>query len=171
MVAPNSPSERANASTVPTIMPGSVRGSVIVINTRQRPAPSVRAACSSLRSTPSSPRRIARTISGNDITAAAMTAPRQLKAKLMPNHSYRRSPINPRRPMAMRSRYPTTTGGSTSGKCRRLSSSALPGNLQRTSNQAKKIPKGKLNATAREETFRLSSTACHSGSVNIIRKS
>ncbi|CSF70416.1 Uncharacterised protein [Shigella sonnei] len=99
MVAPNSPRERAKASTVPTIIPGKVSGNVIVKKTRQRPAPSVLAACSSLTSTPSSARRIARTISGNDMTAAARTAPRQLKAKVIPNQSYRRSPINPRRPI------------------------------------------------------------------------
>ncbi|MNR16796.1 hypothetical protein D3C85_1334230 [compost metagenome] len=101
MVAPNSPSERANASTVPTIIPGSVRGSVMVKNTRQRPAPKVRAACSSLMSTPSSARRMARTISGNDITAAAITAPRQLKANVRPNQSYKYWPIKPRRPIAI----------------------------------------------------------------------
>ena len=171
MVAPNSPSERAKANTVPTIMPGKVSGSVMVRNTRQRPAPSVRAACSSRISTPSSARRIARTISGKDITAAARTAPRQLKAKVRPNQSYSHSPIKPRRPMEISSRYPTTTGGNTSGRWRTLSSRALPGNFTRTSNQAKNTPKGKLSATAREETFRLSSTACHSGSVNIIRES
>lgn len=71
----------------------------LIKKTRQRPAPSVLAACSSLTSTPSSARRIARTISGNDMTAAARTAPRQLKAKVIPNQSYRRSPINPRRPI------------------------------------------------------------------------
>lgn len=59
-------------------------------------------------------------------------------------------------------------GGNTSGRCSTLSSRALPGNVQRTSNQAKKIPNGRLNSTAREETFRLNKTACHSGSVSII---
>lgn len=80
---------------------------------------------------------MARTISGKDITAAASTAPRQLKAKLMPNQSYSQLPINPRRPMATSSRYPTTTGGSTSGRWRRLSSSALPGKVRLTSSQEK----------------------------------
>ncbi|SSN11321.1 Uncharacterised protein [Klebsiella pneumoniae] len=168
MVAPNSPNERAKASTVPTIIPGRVNGNVMVKNTRQRLAPRVLAACSSLTSTPSSARRMARTISGKDITAAASTAPRQLKAKLMPNQSYSQLPINPRRPMATSSRYPTTTGGSTSGRWRILSSSALPGKVRRTSSQEKKMPKGRLKATAREETFRLSSTACHSGSLRNI---
>ena len=168
IVAPNSPSERAKASTVPTIMPGSVNGNVIVKNTRQRPAPRVRAACSSLMSTPSSARRMARTISGKDITAAASTAPRQLNAKLRPNQSYSQLPIKPRRPIAISKRYPTTTGGNTSGRWRMLSSSALPGKSRRTSSQEKKMPKGKLSTTAREETFRLSSTACHSGSLKNI---
>ena len=37
-----------------------------------------------------------------------------------------------------------------------------------TGKPAKKIPNGRLNSTAREETFRLNKTACHSGSVSII---
>ncbi len=68
-------------------MPGSVSGSVMVKKTRQRPAPSVRAACSSRISTASSASRMARTISGKAITAEASAAPRQLKAKLKPNQS------------------------------------------------------------------------------------
>ena len=61
-----------------------------------------------------------------------------------------------------------TTGGNTSGRWRMLSSSALPGKSRRTSSQEKKMPKGKLSTTAREETFRLNSTACHSGSLKNI---
>ncbi|CAI2441469.1 Uncharacterised protein [Serratia entomophila] len=101
MVAPNSPSERAKASTTPTITPGNDSGSVMVKNTRHGLAPSVRAACSSRVSTASSANRMARTISGNATTAEASAAPRQLKLKLKPNQSYSHSPITPRRPRAI----------------------------------------------------------------------
>uniref|UniRef100_A0A6V7KEK7 Uncharacterized protein n=1 Tax=Bracon brevicornis TaxID=1563983 RepID=A0A6V7KEK7_9HYME len=85
MVAPNSPSERANANTVPATMPGNERGNVMVKKTHQGLAPSVLAASSNRVSTASSARRIARTIRGNAITEEASAAPRQLK--LRPNHS------------------------------------------------------------------------------------
>ena len=51
MVAPNSPMARANDSTAPAMMPGAISGSVTVRKTRAGLAPSVPAACSSLRST------------------------------------------------------------------------------------------------------------------------
>ncbi len=64
IVAPNSPSERANASNTPTATPGKAKGNVTVRNTRQREAPSVRAAHSSFGGTASSDSLIARTIKG-----------------------------------------------------------------------------------------------------------
>src|SRR5216684_2994196 len=71
MVAPNSPIALAKPSTMPASTPGSASGSVMVRNTRQGAAPSVSAACSSLRSTASIDSLIGRTSNGNDI------APRQ----------------------------------------------------------------------------------------------
>ncbi len=47
MVAPNSPRLRANDSIVPVMIPGTIRGKVIVKNTLTGEAPSVAAACSS----------------------------------------------------------------------------------------------------------------------------
>ena len=46
IVAPNSPSARAKASTAPAVSPRAASGSVIVQNARQGPAPRVRATCS-----------------------------------------------------------------------------------------------------------------------------
>src|SRR5690348_1814941 len=87
MVAPNSPTLRAKPKIAPVRMPGAISGKVIVQNTRQRDAPSVRAAASSRRSMVSSDRRIARAINGKPITAEASAAPFQLKATVKPNVS------------------------------------------------------------------------------------
>ena len=46
MVAPNSPKLLANARMMPVMIPGSIRGRVMVKNTRNGPAPRVRAASS-----------------------------------------------------------------------------------------------------------------------------
>ena len=46
IVAPNSPSARAQHSTAPAAMPGATSGSVTRRNAVQRPAPSVAAASS-----------------------------------------------------------------------------------------------------------------------------
>jgi len=66
-------------------------------------APSVPAASSSLGSTASIASRIARTISGKAITAAASAAPVQRKAKVKPNQSQRVAPTQPRPPTVKRS--------------------------------------------------------------------
>ena len=67
-------------------------------NTSSGFAPSVRAACSSRGSMASIDRRMARTISGNDITAAAMAAPCQVKATVTSNVASSQAPIGPFRP-------------------------------------------------------------------------
>src|SRR3546814_10564887 len=58
IVAPNSPSALANASTVPATMPGHASGNVTLRNTRHGVAPSVAAACSRRRSADSIDNRI-----------------------------------------------------------------------------------------------------------------
>jgi hypothetical protein len=103
MVAPNSPSALAKASTVPAAMPGIARGSVTVANTQSGDAPSVAAASSLLRSIASMARRMARTIRGKLITAAASAAPVQRNDRTMPNVCSRNSPRGPRRPNKIRS--------------------------------------------------------------------
>ena len=87
IVAPNSPKLRAKESIVPVIMPGIVKGSVIVTNTFKGDAPNVEAACSSLGSTLSKLRRTERTIKGSATTIQAITAPFQLKLNTKPKCS------------------------------------------------------------------------------------
>jgi hypothetical protein len=95
IVAPNSPSARAKDNTIPARMPGKINGKVTVAKIQKGPAPSVPAASSRRRSTASTDSRIARTISGNPITAQASAAPVQRKAKTMPRLWPRKCPIGP----------------------------------------------------------------------------
>ena len=104
MVAPNSPIALAKARTAPAITPGRIRGRVTVAQTHGPEAPSVPAACSSRGSTASTDSRIARTISGKAMMAAASTAPVQRKANTMPNHWSSHWPTQPRRPKVSSSR-------------------------------------------------------------------
>jgi hypothetical protein len=99
MVAPNSPSALAKASTAPATRPGQASGRVMVRNTFHGGAPRVAAACSRRRSTCSIDRRIARTISGKPITAQASAAPVQRKARRMPHCSSSQAPTTPRVPI------------------------------------------------------------------------
>ena len=95
MVAPNSPSDAANPSTAPDSRPGAISGKVTAANTRQRLAPSVRAAASRPASTASSAWRMARTIKGSAITAAASTAPLKVKTNCNPKVSLSQRPNQP----------------------------------------------------------------------------
>src|SRR6266404_5857627 len=84
IVAPNSPMARANERMVPAMMPGNMSGSVTVRKTQTGWAPSVLAASSSPRSTASMDSCIARTRSGNPITALARAAPVHRNANTIP---------------------------------------------------------------------------------------
>src|SRR5882672_7542923 len=156
MVAPNSPRLRANESRTPVMTPGSASGSVMVRKTPTRPAPSVLAAASSLRSIVSNDSLIARTISGNPMMPAASAAPVQRKATTIPNHCSRISPSGPRRPKRSSRKNPTTTGGSTSGRCTTASNRAFPGKLARARKYATATAKGRLTSTLQNATRRLS---------------
>ena len=104
IVAPNSPIALAKPRIAPAITPGRISGRVTVSHTHGRAAPSEPAACSSRGSTASIDSRMARTISGNAMIAAASAAPVQRKAKTIPNHWSRWLPIHPRRPKVRSSR-------------------------------------------------------------------
>src|SRR5215471_19251229 len=162
IVAPNSPIALAKPSTMPASTPGKARGSVTVKNTRTGAAPSVSAACSSFWSTASIDRRIGRTRSGNAITPQASAAPVQRNAKTIPRCSASQPPIRPRRPKVSRSRYPVTTGGSTSGKWISASRSDLPQKFRRASSQANAMPSGVAKSVATAATRSESRIAVHS---------
>jgi hypothetical protein len=96
--APNSPRLRANESSAPVMIPGSISGSVTLANTQAGFAPSVAAAASTRASIASTDRRMARTINGNPITAAATAAPVQRNATTTPKVLSSHAPTGPLRP-------------------------------------------------------------------------
>jgi hypothetical protein len=104
IVAPNSPSARAKDRIMPAMMPGTIKGKVIVRNIHNAFAPSVPAASSRRRSTASIDSRIERTSSGKPMTAQASAAPVQRNANTMPSVSARNAPIAPLRPSSNSSR-------------------------------------------------------------------
>ena len=75
------------------MMPVPASGSTTVNSTRAGRAPSVRAAFTRFGSTASSPILVARTTSGRDPTAAAITAPEKWKMIGEPNIHSQASPI------------------------------------------------------------------------------
>ena len=98
-VAPNSPKARAKASSTPARMPRQASGKVTRKNTATLPRPSTRAACSSCMSTPSNAARADLQTNGKATIAAAITAPCQVKIRLMPKLRSSQPPSQPRRPM------------------------------------------------------------------------
>lgn len=116
IVAPNSPRLRAKAKIVPVKIPGRMSGRVTVMKTHLGDAPKVRAACSNPIFTSSKDNRMERTINGSAIIPAATAAPFQLNAKEISKVSQSQLPINPCLPSNTSNKYPTTTGGNTSGR-------------------------------------------------------
>ena len=117
IVAPNSPIAFANDNTIPARMPGKINGNVMVAKTKLGCTPKVSAACSSFGSTASIASRIARTINGKAMIAAASTAPVHWNAITIPKMDSNALPTVPVRPNKINRTYPVTTGGSTNGKC------------------------------------------------------
>ena len=130
IVAPNSPKAFAKPTTAPAKIPGRLNGKVTKTNTFTDDAPKVLAASSSLGSTASKAKRIARTIKGKAITAAANAAPAEVNANCSPRTSSG-GPKIPLRPKAISKRYPVTTGGKTKGRCTSALSRPWPQNRRR----------------------------------------
>ena len=147
-------------------MPGSARGSVTVASTRHGDAPSVEAACSSRRSTSSTPSRTARTSSGKPMTAAASTAARNVNAIWKSNVSSSHRPRKPRLPRSRSSTYPVTTGGSTSGRWSTASTSDFPRNRLRARIHPHRIPGTRLTRSAHTATLTERRSADHSAGLS-----
>ena len=169
MVAPNSPSARAQASTAPAATDGAMSGSVTRRNTVNRPAPRLAAASSKrwsmLRSAPST----VMTKKGMATNVSAMIAPAVENVSWMPKASCSHPPIGLRRLNAASRATPPTTGGSTIGSRTRPRTSGRPGTWVRASTQASGVPKqdrqrrGRQRADQREPQTRRS--ACVGGEV------
>lgn len=152
MVAPNSPSARAQVRAAPAISPGATIGSVTVRNTRTGEAPS-EAAVSSYRgrSPPSAPSS-EMTRNGIATNVAASTAPEVWKGNVTPKVSSSHGPSSPRRPNASRRATPPTVGGRTIGSSTSERTNALPGKGTRASSQASGTPSSRESPSAHRET-------------------
>ena len=148
IVAPNSPSERAQPSTVPAITPGSASGTVTRRKVVQRVAPSVAAASSNRGSAERSAPSIAITTKGIETKTCASTTPYVVKGKAKPVQSSSGSPITPVRPKALRRATPATTGGSTSGTVTSARSAPRPRKSTRASSQASGRPRRRQKTIA-----------------------
>ncbi len=152
IVAPNSPSARAQVRAAPAASPGATMGSVTVAKTRSGPAPS-EAAVSSYRacSPASAPSRLM-TRNGIETKVAATTAPAVWNGSCTPNQLSSHPPSRPRRPNPRSSATPPTVGGSTIGSSTRERTSALPGKSTRASSQASGTPSSRDRPSAQQET-------------------
>src|SRR4051794_28311606 len=140
IVAPNSPSARAQHSTAPAATPGAISGSVTRRNAVQRPAPRV-AAASSYRA--SEPRRAPSTLitrNGMATNASATTTPAVVNGRLTPNAASSHDPTSPRRPKTSSSATPPTTGGHTQGPVANARANPPPGEKGRGQNPARRAP-------------------------------
>src|SRR3954447_21633920 len=148
IVAPNSPSARAQQSTAPAATPGATIGKVIRRNAVQRPAPRVAAASSYRASAPRSAPSTLITRNGIATNASATTTPAVVNGRLIPNAESSQLPTRPRRPKTSSSATPPTTGGSTSGTVTSARTRRRPGNSARASTQASGTPSSTQNPVA-----------------------
>src|SRR5581483_6200274 len=151
MVAPNSPSARAQASAAPATSAGRRSGSVTRRKTVHGPAPSVRAASSSLRSAARRPPSTVSTKNGSATKASAIAAPALVNGSRTPKAESSHAPTRPRRPSAIRSATPPTTGGSTTGTRTMPRTSARPGKSTRACSHASGSPSAMQTAVAESE--------------------
>ena len=151
IVAPNSPSARAQASTAPATSAGRIAGSVTRRNVYQRDAPSVRDASSSRGSSWRSAASTVITRNGIATKVCATTTPAVVNGSVMPNQSSRYWPTSPRRPSAKNSATPPTTGGSTIDSGHSARTAPRPGNSTRASSQASGTPNTIDSAVAHSE--------------------
>jgi hypothetical protein len=160
MVAPNSPSARAQQSTAPAAMPGATRGRVTRRNVVHRSAPSV-AATSSKRA--SAARRAPSTLitrNGMATNVSASTTAVVVNGIVMPNASSSHDPTIPFRPSTRNSATPPTTGGSTSGTVTSARSTLRPRTCDRASTQASGTPRTSDSRVARVAETRDNRSAC-----------
>ena len=158
IVAPNSPSARAHAITMPAASAGAASGSVIQRMTLGSAAPSTRAASSSSRSTPAMPARADRMKNGAATKTWASTTAATVNGSETPR-SASGSPSRPRRPKTSSSARPATEGGMTMGRSTRVSTSARPRPRPRARRRATGVPKTTTRPRLKRVLNRLSVSA------------
>src|SRR5437879_1249937 len=151
MVAPNSPSARAQHSTAPAMRDGRTSGRVTLQSTVHRLAPSVRAASSNRVSMERSPASTVITRNGIATNVSAMMAPAVVKGRWTPKVVASHPPTRPRRPKASSSATPPTTGGSTMGNTVRARNTDRPGKVSRAKVQASGTPRVSAIAVAERD--------------------
>src|SRR6478609_9038358 len=140
IVAPNSPSARAQQSTAPATSEGPISGRVTRRNAVSRDAPSVAAASSNPRSRPRNAPSTVTMRNGIATKASATMTPWVVNGSVMPNHWSRYCPTTPSRPYASSSATPPTTGGRTRGSITKARSTPRPRNRARARTQASGTP-------------------------------
>src|SRR2546421_3693918 len=148
IVAPNSPSARAQQSTAPATSEGRTSGSVTRQNTVERLAPSVRAASSKRVSIERSPASTVITRNGMATKVSAMMAPAVVKGRWIPKAVASQPPTRPLRPKASSKATPPTTGGSTMGSTVNARKTERPGKASRANVQASGTPSTSAIAVA-----------------------
>ena len=148
IVAPNSPSARAQARTAPAAIPGATIGRVTRRNAVRREAPRVAAASSYRGSAARSAPSTLITRKGIATKVSAITTPVVVKGRVMPKAESSQEPTIPRRPSTSSSATPPTTGGSTSGRVTSARISRRPGSSVRASSQASGTPRTRETAVA-----------------------
>src|SRR5438105_12162335 len=154
IVAPNSPSARAQHSTAPAISEGRTRGKVTLHRTVHRLAPRVRAASSNRMSIERSPASTVITRNGIATKVSARMAPAVVKGRWTPNVVASQPPSSPRRPKASSSATPPTTGGRTIGKTVKARKTDRPGKVSLANVQASGTPRMSAIAVAENEAKR-----------------
>src|SRR5664279_1100552 len=114
-VAPNSPSARAQHSTLPATRLGQINGRVTRRKVANGADPNVAAASSRPRSAERIAPSTVTTRNGIATNVSATTTPAVVNGSVIPNQESRNRPTIPLRPSTSSSATPPTTGGSTSG--------------------------------------------------------
>ena len=158
IVAPNSPSPRANESDSPAASPRRDRGRITRKKVLAGPAPSVRAAATRFWSIASNVAIACRMYSGLDTYATAMTTAVWVSPSWIPN-AFSCSPSSPNRPKAAISPIPATAGGRTSGSSTSTTSSERPRKRRVARRYAVGVPSRSTSACAIALVFRLTTSA------------
>ena len=161
IAAPNSPTARANAKMIPALIARAAKGSVTVKKIRRLPAPRVKAISSRWTSTPSKPTGGAhQKRKRHHRCRDHHGAPGENGIEM--NVWKRNAPIGPRRPKSFSRSNPVATGGITRGKVSNVSTTVLPRQRLRASNQARTRPKGKISNVLRAHVPRVKTITRHS---------
>src|SRR3954454_18379554 len=140
IVAPNSPSARAQHRTAPAATPGATSGRVTRRNVVQRSAPRVAAASSKRASAARSAPSTLMTRNGIATNVSAITTAVVVNGIVTPKAWSSQRPTIPCLPSTRNSATPPTTGGSTSGTVTSARSTDRPRTRERASTQASGTP-------------------------------